>query len=123
VVFAVSTLVRSTRRRRAWPCPADRLALAGSDRSPARRRARQRARRRQAVEARPPASSPGSLFRRPITDAPEAAQAVGIGRRGTLVANLALTSEQAHVDLSATQIQSSVQHEDWPPPTRFSVTR
>ena len=44
VVFAVSTLVRSTRRRRAWPCPPDRLALAGSDRSPPRRMARRRAR-------------------------------------------------------------------------------
>ena len=43
-VFAVSTLVRSTRRRRAWPCPPDRLALAGSDRPPPRRMTRRRAR-------------------------------------------------------------------------------
>jgi hypothetical protein len=53
----------------------------------------------------------------------QAAQPVGIGRRGPLVDDLPLVGDQTDVDLASTQIQSSVQHEDGPPRARSSVTR
>jgi hypothetical protein len=52
--------------------------------------------------------------RRPVHRRPgrRPAQAIGIGRRGPLVDDIAGAGEQADVDLASTQIQSSVQHED-----------
>jgi hypothetical protein len=44
----------------------------------------------------------------------EAAQPVGVGRRGPLVDDLAPRRRQADLDLASTHIQSSVQHEDGP---------
>ena len=51
----------------------------------------------------------------------QAKQAVGIGRRRELLDDLASRRQQADIDLAATQIQSSVQHERGPPRARSSV--
>jgi hypothetical protein len=51
----------------------------------------------------------------------QAKQAVGVRRRRELLDDLASRRQQADIDLAATQIQSSVQHERGPPRARSSV--
>jgi hypothetical protein len=53
----------------------------------------------------------------------EMAQAVGVRRRGGLRDHLAGVVEQAHVQPTSTEIQSSVQHDGGPPRARPSMTR
>jgi len=51
----------------------------------------------------------------------QASQPVGIGRYGELLNDLGLLRQQANIQLLATQIQSSVHHENGPPRARSSV--
>jgi hypothetical protein len=66
-----------------------------------------------------------TAHRQTVDDHParQAAQPTGIGRRSELRDDLAILRQQANIELLATQIQSSVQHEDGPPQARSSVTR
>jgi hypothetical protein len=68
-------------------------------------------------EPRPGHRLDHAAHRQPIaTDAPrQAAQAVGVRRGGELREHLAVLGKQTHIESLATQIQSSVQHEDGPP--------
>src|SRR6516164_5144644 len=54
--------------------------------------------------------------------ASEPSKRVDVGRYGELVQMLSLIGEQTHVELLATQIQSSVQHVNGPPRGWFSMT-
>ena len=61
--------------------------------------------------------------RQPIAadTARQAPQALGVRRRGELLDHFRMLREQADIEPVATQIQSSVQHEDGPPRARSSV--
>jgi hypothetical protein len=50
-------------------------------------------------------------------------QAVGVRRRGEPPDHAAIVADQADIQALATEIQSSVQHENGPPRARSPVTR